>query len=88
MGLKYLRLYLWVIDLILKSQLQKKDRNIKMFDLEDKKLELESKIYEYSYNILILEKKDIKLIENYLKNVEKLQDLYSSFIQIPKALFK
>ena len=27
-----------------------------MFDLEDKKLELESKIYEYSYNILILEK--------------------------------
>ena len=34
-----------------------KDRNVKEFDLEDKKLELESKIYEYSYNILILEKR-------------------------------
>ena len=59
----------------IEESIAKKDRNIKMFDLEDKKLELESKIYEYSYNILILEKR-YKLIENYLKNVEKLQDLY------------
>ena len=50
----------------IEESIAKKDRNIKMFDLEDKKLELESKIYEYSYNILILEKR-YKLIENYLK---------------------
>ena len=61
-----------------------KDRNIKEFDLEDKKLELESKIYEYSYNILILEKR-YKLIENYLKNIEKLQELYSSLYKYEKA---
>lgn len=61
-----------------------KDKNIKEFDLEDKKLELESKIYEYSYNILILEKR-YKLIENYLKNIEKLQELYSSLYKYEKA---
>lgn len=61
-----------------------KDRNIKEFDLEDKKLELESKIYEYSYNILILEKR-YKLIENYLKNIEKLEELYSSLYKYQKA---
>ena len=61
-----------------------KDRNIKEFDLEDKKLELESKIYEYSYNILILEKR-YKLIENYLKNIEKLEELYSSLYKYEKA---
>ena len=49
----------------IEKSIAQKDRNIKEFDLEDKKLELESKIYEYSYNILILEKR-YKLIENYL----------------------
>ena len=68
----------------IEESIAKKDRNIKMFDLEDKKLELESKIYEYSYNILILEKR-YRLIENYLKNVEKLQDLYSSLYKYQKA---
>ncbi len=61
-----------------------KDRNVKEFDLEDKKLELESKIYEYSYNILILEKR-YKLTENYLKNIEKLQELYTSLYKYEKA---
>ena len=67
-----------------KESIASKDRNIKVFDLEDKKLELESKIYEYSYNILILEKR-YKLIENYLKNIEKLQELYSSLYKYEKA---
>ena len=58
----------------IEENIAKKDRNIKQFDLEDKKLELESKIYEYSYNILILEKR-YKLIENYLKNIEKLEEI-------------
>ena len=68
----------------IEKSIAQKDRNIKEFDLEDKKLELESKIYEYSYNILILEKK-YKLIENYLKNIEKLQELYSSLYKYEKA---
>ena len=70
--------------LYIEENIAKKDRNIKQFDLEDKKLELESKIYEYSYNILILEKR-YKLIENYLKNIEKLEELYSSLYKYQKA---
>ena len=68
----------------IEESIAQKDRNIKVFDLEDKKLELESKIYEYSYNILILEKR-YKLIESYLKNIEKLQELYSSLYKYEKA---
>ena len=68
----------------IEKSIAQKDRNIKEFDLEDKKLELESKIYEYSYNILILEKR-YKLIENYLKNIEKLEELYSSLYKYQKA---
>ena len=68
----------------IEKSIAQKDRNIKEFDLEDKKLELESKIYEYSYNILILEKR-YKLIENYLKNIEKLEELYISLYKYQKA---
>lgn len=68
----------------IEENIARKDRNIKQFDLEDKKLELESKIYEYTYNILILEKR-YKLIENYLKNIEKLEELYSSLYKYQKA---
>ena len=68
----------------IEESIASKDRNIKVFDLEDKKLELESKIYEYSYNILILEKR-YKLIENYLKNIEKLEELYRSLYKYQKA---
>ena len=68
----------------IEESIAKKDKNIKEFDLEDKKLELESKIYEYSYNILITERR-YKLIENYIKNIEKLQELYSSLYKYEKA---
>lgn len=68
----------------IEENIAKKDRNIKIFDLEDKKLELESKIYEYSYNILILEKR-YKLIENYQKNIEKLEELNNSLYKYQKA---
>lgn len=61
-----------------------KDRNIKTFDLEDKKLELESKIYEYSYSIIILQKR-YKLIESYLQNTAKLEELYNSLYKYQKA---
>lgn len=61
-----------------------KDKNIEIFNLEDKKLELESKIYEYSYNIVILEKR-YKLIENYQKNIEKLEELNTSLYKYQKT---
>ena len=68
----------------IEESIAQKDKNIKIFDLEDKKLELESKIYEYSYNILVLEKR-YKVIENYQKNIEKLQELYTSLYKYEKA---
>lgn len=68
----------------IEENIAKKDRNIKIFDLEDKKLELESKIYEYSYTVLILEKR-YKLIENYQKNIEKLEELNNSLYKYQKA---
>ncbi len=68
----------------IEESIASKDRNIKVFDLEDKQLELESKIYEYSYNILILEKR-YKLIENYKKNTEKLEELNNSLYKYQKA---
>ena len=67
----------------IEESIAKKDKNIKEFDLEDKKLELESKIYEYSYNILISERR-YKLIENYIKNIEKLKELSSSLYKYEK----
>jgi len=68
----------------IEENIARKERNVKIFDLEDKKLELESKIYEYSYNIIILQKR-YKLIESYLKNIEKLEELYTSLYKYQKA---
>ncbi|MDD2895020.1 MAG: TolC family protein [Aliarcobacter sp.] len=68
----------------IKEAIAKKDKNIKIEDLEDKKLELESKIYEYAYNIVILEEK-YKLLDIYLANVKKLESLYTSLYKYQKA---
>ena len=68
----------------IKESIAKKDKNIKIEDFEDKKLELESKIYEYAYNILILEEK-YKLLDSYLANVKKLESLYTSLNKYQKA---
>lgn len=68
----------------IKESIAKKDKNIKIEDLEDKKLELESKIYEYAYNILILEEK-YKLLDTYLANVKRLESLYTSLYKYQKA---
>ncbi|MPL68368.1 hypothetical protein SDC9_14089 [bioreactor metagenome] len=58
----------------IEENIAKNDRNIQIYSLEDKKLELESKIYEYSYNILILEKR-YELLNTYQKNLKKLENL-------------
>lgn len=58
----------------IEENIAKNDRNIQIYSLEDKKLELESKIYEYSYNILIFEKR-YELLNTYQKNLKKLENL-------------
>ena len=54
----------------IKKSIAKKDKNIITYSLEDKRLILESKIYELSYNILIAEQKLI-LLNKFQKNIKK-----------------
>lgn len=68
----------------IREKIAQKDRNIKIYDLEDKKLEFESKIHEYVYTILLLEEK-YKLLDEFHVNLEKLESLYSSLYSFQKA---
>ena len=68
----------------IKEKIAQKDRNIQSLNLEDKKLELESKVYEYAYNILILEKK-YKFLEEFDKNIKKTEKLFNSLHKYEKA---
>ncbi|WP_418184637.1 TolC family protein [Aliarcobacter vitoriensis] len=70
----------------IEESIAKKDKDIQEILLEDKRLELESKIYSYSYNILILENR-LKLLEEYKKNQDKLENLYSKLYKYEKANF-
>lgn len=63
-----------------KEEIALKDKEILTLILEDKKLELQSKIYELSFSIAILEKKS-KLLENYLHNISKLEQLNTFFYE-------
>lgn len=68
----------------IEESIARNDKNIQIYSLEDKKLELESKIYEYSYDILILEKR-YELLKNYQKNLKKLKDLNTSLQKYEKV---
>lgn len=68
----------------IKKAIAKKDKKIVALTLEDKQLMLKSKIYEASYNILILEKK-LKLLNSYEKNIKKLQNLSQSLYSYGKS---
>ena len=59
----------------IKKEIAQKDKKIEILNLEDAKLKLQSKIYELSYNILVLEKKE-KLLDSYELNIQKLEKLY------------
>lgn len=72
------------IKLDIEENIAKNDRNIQIYSLEDKKLELESKIYEYSYNILIFEKR-YELLNTYQKNLKKLENLNTLLQKYEKA---
>lgn len=68
-----------------KEQIALKDKEILAYVLEDKKLELQSKIYELSFSIIILEKK-LVLLEEYLQNIKKLQELNIALYENNQAL--
>jgi len=70
----------------IEENIAKKDTNIQKISLEDKKLELKSKIYSYSYNILILENR-LKLLEEYKKNQNRLEELYLKLYKYEEADF-
>lgn len=59
----------------LEESIAKKDKLLQEQNLEDKKLEFESKIYSYSYSILILENR-LKLLKEYQKNLNRVEKLY------------
>jgi outer membrane protein, heavy metal efflux system len=68
----------------IKEKIAQKDRNIQILNLEDKKLELESKVFEYVYTILLLERK-YKLLESYEQNIKKLETLFTSLYKYQKV---
>jgi outer membrane protein TolC len=68
-----------------KEQIALKDKAILNLVLEDKKLELQSKIYDFGYSIAILEKK-AQLLENYLSNIKKLEALNQSLYENNQVL--
>lgn len=59
----------------LEESIAKKDKLLQEQNLEDKQLEFESKIYSYSYSILILENR-LKLLKEYQKNLNRVEELY------------
>lgn len=68
----------------IKEEISQKDKNIVILQLEDKKLILKSKIYEISYNILILESK-LKLLTRYEQNIKKIQKLSTALYSYGKS---
>lgn len=68
----------------LEERIAKKDKLIEEQNLEDLKLELESKIYSYSYSILIVENR-LKLLNDYEKNLNYLEQLYTKQYTYDKA---
>ena len=59
------------------EEIAKKDKEIYELLLEDKKLQLKSKIYEYIYSILIIEKK-LKFLDEYQNNIKRIEDLLTN----------
>ncbi len=68
----------------LEESIAKKDKLLKEQTLQDIKLEFESKIYLYSYTILILENR-LKLLNEYQKNLNRLEELYKKLYSYDKV---
>jgi outer membrane protein TolC len=68
----------------IKEDIAKKDKKIMSLKLEEKKLKLKSKVYEVSFNILVLEKK-FKLLNSYENNIKKIEKLSTALYKYGKA---
>lgn len=68
----------------LEESIAKKDKLLQEQTLQDIKLEFESKIYLYSYTILILENR-LKLLNEYQKNLNHLEELYTKLYSYDKV---
>ncbi|MCT7472690.1 TolC family protein [Aliarcobacter cryaerophilus] len=68
----------------LEESIAKKDKLLQEQTLQDIKLEFESKIYLYSYTILILENR-LKLLNEYQKNLNRLEELYTKLYSYDKV---
>lgn len=68
----------------LEESIAKKDKLLKEQTLQDIKLDFESKIYLYSYTILILENR-LKLLNEYQKNLNRLEELYTKLYSYDKV---
>ena len=68
----------------IKEDIAKKDKKIMSLKLEEKKLKLKSKVYEVSFNILVLEKK-LKLLNSYENNIKKIEKLSTALYKYGKA---
>lgn len=69
----------------IQEQIAKKDRAITALILEDKKLQLKSKIIELGYSIVVLEKKR-ELFKTYLHNIEQLKALTTALYENDQTL--
>lgn len=67
----------------LKQKVKIKDKRLIELKLEDKKQLLKAKVYELSFDILLLEK-ELKLLDNYKGNLERLKTLSSSFYALSR----
>lgn len=68
----------------IKEEISQKDKTIAALQLEDTKLILKSKIYEISYNILILERK-LELLKKYEQNIKKIEKLSQGLYSLGKS---
>lgn len=66
------------------ENLTKKQKDIEILSLEDKKLELSSKIYEYAYAILVLQRKNL-LLNKYENNLNSLKKLLNALYENSKV---
>jgi len=64
----------------LQKEISKRDKTIAIYHLENKKLLLQSLVYEYGYSIVVLEKK-YELLNKYLKNIKSLEELSNSLYE-------
>ena len=68
----------------IKKKIAKNKYEISKYEMEDKKLQLKSKIYEFIFNIKVYKEK-LELLEKYKSNTKKLEELLKELYKYNKA---